>query len=255
MHEPTAYAAPQALRHALRALVLLGGAVLGWLVLSGGPAHADDVRHPSDAPMSAAHGQGEPPAHLVTDTLRRAPAATKRAVAPAAKAAPRPLRTAVDHVTTPIEPTLTRATTMAADRVDQTVRTVAAAVGPIARIASHEPGQAAQPSPATAVEPAKAHPHAGNHQLLQASATPESSAQLDALSTTQHAQGAATQQRHGPAPDHPATPGGSVNAPSAATGYLGGFLLSPVSLLSRRRLDDGARPAAGPAYPPGTSPG
>lgn len=270
-HVTAALAAPRVLRHARRALLLVGAAFAWWLLFSGGSAQAADASSVDSLPAPVVHAQPDPLGRTTqtvtrttatattaaTTTLRTAPHRLTDTVTRATSTAPEPVRSTIRTVTTALEPSLTKTTTAVADTLDHTVRTVQTAVQPTLDVATP---QAAPTATAMAETPAQlgiralrpVHPAASadRHQA-------PSYAVADTASTDHSAgpSGVPGSDRPGvPAgPSAPVLPG-TGSAPAGPLAALGGLLLLPTRALRRRRLLGRAVLRPDPVYPPGCSP-
>jgi hypothetical protein len=254
-----ALAAPTLLRHARRALLLLGAAFVWWLLFSGGPAQAaDSVPQPGPDPV----GVADQAAHSATEAARTAPHRVVHRAAHTDRTAPKPVREAVDATTASLEPRLTEATTEAADTVDravdrstQTVRPtlqdVTDAVAPVLDAAgapqsrptsstasTHRSAEATQPSSAPVVPAAVADSSYG--------ATP------DRIESVESPRGGLPTAPAAPAT--PIAPASSTSAGSVPAAALGGLLIFPPAVRRLRRSTGRRAPRLDPAYDPGCSP-
>jgi hypothetical protein len=264
-------AASAMLRHARRALLLLGGAFVWWLVfLSGGSAQADGHVTPSDDahPVRVTSAQLPTQPSDVTDkagkhltaaverttstvikTLRATPQTVTGAVETTTAYAPEPVRTTVVHLTDAVAPALTATTTTVADTVDRTVDAVVPLVDPILQVDQDAPetgatlsapghwtdqGRAPRPSDAAGATVVAA-------RTLSADARPDRPVG-DRSPTVPNP----------PAPAAPA-PAASGGAPdrSALVGLAA--IVLPAALRHRHGRRDDTVPA-GPAYQPDSSP-
>jgi hypothetical protein len=251
-----AFAAPRLLRHALRLLVLLGGTLVCWLLLTSAPAQADD----SDAsaghhPVASGVDAVDTTTHAAADELRDASPQAERALTRATRSAPQPVRATVTHVVTTVGPAISRTTNAVADAVDRTVATVHGLVDPVVAGTPAVGGPAAAPA---AVAVSK-HPASGGR--AHEASVPDASS-LTLLATTSSgsrsgsADGSQLEPTRGlPVPGEPTAPAGSWTGPSPASATLAGMLLLLFLLLRGRRVRDDADLPSGPVYPPGSSPG
>lgn len=254
-----ALAAPRLLRHARRALLLIGAAFAWWLLFSGGPAQADDG--------GAAHAVPDPVAPVtrttkaVTDTLRSAPHRVTDALTATTHRAPKPVRDTVDPVTAALEPSLTETTTTVADAVDGSVAHASDSVRPALQILT----AAVAPAPsAPAAQPLGATVSAVRDHRPAASASPPTDARRGALAGFADApagdrvapsEGPGDEAPTTPAvPAAPAVPGGGTTAPAGPLAALGGLLILPPAVRRRRLLGDRTTRPRDPAYSPGCSP-
>jgi len=263
--------APSALRHALRALVLLGGVVVCWLLLSGGPAQASDDG-PSPLVDQVADTATQPVRDVgtttdsVTQTLRALPTRTTDTVAAATKDAPAPVRTTVEALVEQVEPVLTATTSTVADTVDSSMHTTQAAVGQAVHVV-HSHQVAGTPAPSTssatrthaASRASQPHRSPARHVVRTAApATDVTFAHLPALSAAQVAPGGPAAPVRGPqresAPTVPVAPTAPTGG-SSPSAVLAGLILIPATARLRRRNHDDASLPTSPAYPPGSSPG
>ena len=194
------------LRHARRALLLVGGVFVWWLVfLAGGAAHADDTGGVGQSvvpPTTAVAGLVDTTTGTVTGALRSSPSQVTHTVDAATSGAPAPERLAVQSLTTTLEPGLSLTTTEVADVVDGTVAKVETLVVPVV---APRPAQASSRVASTQ----RAH-----HVHLRATRTaaPSASAVADhRASSTLSAAGptglASPYQDNGSAPGVPGAPG------------------------------------------------
>ena len=253
-----ALAAPRLLRHARRALLLIGAAFAWWLVFSGGPAQADD-----GGPAHQAVDPVDPITHVTkaaTDTLRGAPKRVTDAATATTRRAPKTVRDLVGTTTAVLEPRLTRTTTNVADAVDASVARTADSVPP-ALEAVPAPAVPA-PHAAAISQPRKASAPTTRHHRPAATAPavvlPDAALTFSGVPagdrvTDSEAPG------HGlpgipAAPAVPSAPSGSTGAPGGPLAALGGLLIVPPAVRRRRLL--GGRPSRrlDPAYTPGCSP-
>ena len=273
-----AQAQPSSLRFVLRLLVLAGAAVVWWLLISGGPAQADDARPRgqvstatvSQTVTSARVSQGTSgtlhrTVAVVTGPLRQGPTRTADLVDRSTAPAPAPLREAVRTIVGALEPTLTITTTHLADVVDRTATTVDGAVQPVLQATGLATGLQAQPThatPAATLVAAAAH-KIGRAHLAQAlsvsrqvaTATPlVSAAAVGADAVDRVVQGLGGTELPGLPSGHD-LPGAPSSGTVALAGMLAGLALLLPTLLRRRLSFDAAALLAGPAYPPGSSPG
>jgi hypothetical protein len=265
-HVTAALAAPQVLRHARRALLLLGTAFAWWLLFSGGPAHADGTS--SDQALTPVLQQaptgslGATTQQLVSrttttasTTIRTAPRRVTDTVTTVTRTAPEPVRTTVRTVTTALEPTLTATTTAVANSLDQTVQTV---VRPALDVVV--PEAATTPAPVAAA-PALRHVQAARHlHATHPAADRQDAASYDGrpgVVLDDAVDGAGTPTPDAPGvPSSPSTPvlPGTGSAPAGPLAALGGLLLLPPVARRRRRNCDSALLRPDPAYLPGCSP-
>src|SRR3954454_3896294 len=150
--------APSALRHALRGLVLLGGALVWWLFLSGGPAQASDDA-PAPVVSEVTQTVTEPLHHLgrvsdgVDHALRHVPARTSDALVETTTPAAAPVGTTVETLVVTTEPVLTATTSAVADTIDRSVRTAQPVVDQTVHVVLPDraaPGTSSAAVPATA---------------------------------------------------------------------------------------------------------
>jgi len=259
------------LRLLLRLLVLAGAAVVGWLVLSGGPVQAD-AEHSHGAGTTATvsqtvHGspvsQGTPGAlhrtvAVVTAPLRNGPRGAADVVDRSTAPAPRPVRTAVRSVVTALEPALTTTTTHVADLVDGAAATVDAVVDPVLQATGLQ-GQPSGATPSTS-HPAAVTPHV-RHDRLQVEAPVLASTHALAATAVAGAHAALQAARGFGDTRIPGLPAGHELPIPASTGtvllagLLAGLALLLPTLLRRRAAFGRDLLPLGPAYPPGSSPG
>jgi hypothetical protein len=251
----------RALRAALRALLLLGGTVAVWLLLSAAPAQADDVGsraagpvlpEPVAAAASATTGQVDKATRGVSDAVRRLPATTDEVTTEVTAPAPEPVRSSIAAVSAAVTPTLSEATTVVADTIDRASVTVQGVVEPLV-----EPSAVtAAPIRAAAVAD-KGLASAVSGHVIDAVSAP---APIDLGRSIADALGAVgagvwSDVSGLPVPDAPVLPS-SISTGSwsgAAIALLGLLLVLPV--MGRRRIGhDVAALPLGPAYPPGSSP-
>jgi hypothetical protein len=268
-------AASAAMRHARRALLVLGGAFVWWLVfLSGGSAQADDnaaqpddhdavvsalplPARPSHEPAKAGEdlkGYVRQATSTVTTTVRATPHTVTSTVEATTAAAPEPIRTTVAHLSEAVEPALTSTTTTLADTVERTVDAVGPVVDPVLQtLEPSAPGTSiALPRIATTHGPGLA----------------ETRGQLDPAPGTTTAAAPATASSEarpvGPADDHapvvPSPSAPSAPAPTTASGAQQGgafwtmaAIIAPATLRGRHGRRDDTVPT-GPAYEPDSSP-
>jgi hypothetical protein len=274
MQQPLAGpAAPRLFRHARRALLLLGAAFVWWLLLTGGPAQADeavdapassaDVAAQVDQAQAAATSQ-EAVEHVTATTtaaVRDVPRQVSQTVAAATRAAPEPVRVAADNLTATLEPALTKTTGAVADTVDHTVTTVVRPViDTVLQTAQTSTAQA--PAPTVGRAPVTA-PRAGifrPHHRTAPTGVAQQHAVTDAAAPGDHALGAAPSHAPGmPVAPVPGAPAGVVSsgASSPSSGplaALAGFVLVAPAVLPRRRSQGRADRGPDPAYSPGCSP-
>jgi hypothetical protein len=253
------------LRHARRALLLLGGAFVWWLMTAGAPAHAADGGHDpvlSDGVRHALTNQTtslERTTGAVSGTVRRAPATVSGRVDETTAAAPAPVREPVRHPTAVTMPVLDASTTVVADTVDRAVHTAHQVLDPVfdpvldPALVAVDGTAGATTSPVTnaAHDRGRTSTRGADHAALAPAAMSVDTATAPA---GEHA--VPTQQ---PARDR--LPSGSTPASAPTASWGGGsgpnsgvlWHLTPL-LASRRRLSahDSIRP--GPALPPGSSP-
>ena len=254
-----------ACRCARRALIVLGGAFVWWLFMSGA-AHADDGTSGSDVPArdavqrtsetdalptqrargaAAVRDALERTTGPVTDTLRTAPRRATTTLTTLTRNAPEPVGSTATQLTAAAEPRLTTTTTWVADTVDRTATVAGALLAPESRTTD-------RPAPQPLTSGVRA--GAGGRALPGPAPTAAAST---------YAGAGAVSPLPGPAPDRgvsgppvPETPA----TPTSGTGSShGGALLSGLILIApgptpRRRSWDDDTPGAGPAYPPGCSP-
>ncbi|HET6167553.1 MAG TPA: hypothetical protein VFE07_12055 [Marmoricola sp.] len=262
-----AHVAPALLRHARRALLLLGGAFVWWLLAAGSPAHAAD----SDGPSVADHSSSsrlvadgarsataktaeaaDDPAGTVSDALRVAPGRLSSDLDATTAAAPEPVRPTVRRLTTATSPILGSSATLLADTVDRTVHTVRQVVEPVLTV-----GTTGTAASATAATPPTAR---GMARASTPAAVRDIASSLDRGGAMTTPAGGRVVPDQKPTPRQ--LPSGSTpaSAPSGPSGSGGSgaclgvlWLLSPLlAPRRRRRADDPIRP--GPAFPPGCSP-
>lgn len=260
--------APALLRHARRALFLLGGAFVWWLLAAGTPAHAADT----DGPDAAAHssssqlvtdgarqvaeeatGSVDASAGTASDTVRVAPGRLSSGLDAATASSPEPVRATVRRLTTATSPVLESSTTLLADTIDRTVHTVHGVVDPVLTAA----GSTGTATAATASTPRTVHDAA--RTSTRPSVGDAATARAPGRAATAPSGGRVVPQQQ---PTQDRLPSGStpVSAPSGSSGNGGSgaclgvlWLLSPLlAPRRRRRADDSIRP--GPAFPPGCSP-
>ncbi|MGY2874247.1 hypothetical protein ACVW00_001437 [Marmoricola sp. URHA0025 HA25] len=256
----------------VRLLVLAGAAVVGWLLISGGPAQADDSgkTHPQVSDRTGARPALVPGVEVapglvgrtvaaVTTPLREAPEVATRAVDTVTAQAPAPVRQATQQLTQALEPTLAATTTQVADAVDQTAAGIdTTAVDPALQAAGLQatPAAAAQSVPA-AHEAARSHgdPAPARHARVALADS------QTAVPATVHLTAARPDPVAGAghpsvprAPDGPAVPiGSSSSGGGTATVLVGVAILAP-ALVRRRRVRRGDPLPSGPTYLPGCSP-
>lgn len=257
MERKPAFAVPRLLRHALRLLVLLGGTLVCWLLLSNAPAQADGSEDAAAGghPVVSGVDAVSTTTHPVADELRRTPPRVERTLRQATRSAPAPVRATVADVVATVEPTLARATDAAGGAVDRTVDTVATVVEPVVAATSRG-GVAAASTPLAEAE----HPAATGHRAHRTAApgTPFGAAPSVPSGDSRSVPSWGTQlesTRGLPGPDEPTSPAGSWSGPSGATATLAGMLLLLFLTLRGGRVRDDADLPSGPAYPPGSSPG
>lgn len=270
-HVTAALAAPHVLRHARRALLLLGAAFAWWLLFSGGSAHAAGASSGDSVPTPGANAQPGSLGRTIQDVLTRttgtatttlgtAPRQLTGTVTRATSTAPEPVRSTVRTVTTGLEPTLTATTTAVADTLDHTVRTVQTAVQPTVDAVTPQATPTSAPTATpVAAAPAQQGVRASRHADPNASAdrlqAPSHVVVDTATSRTVNRSAAPSDDAPGlpVAPSAPAMPG-TGSAPAGPLAALGGLLLLPTSALRRRRPLDRALLGPDPVYPPGCSP-
>lgn len=267
-------------RRLVRLLVLAGAAVVWWLLISGGPAHADDtgtdtVPAPDTTTAAVAPTPAESPAAQVppgrvedtvaaaTAPMRDLPQRTADTADRATAGLPESVRQTAAQATTTLEPTLASTTNGLADVVDQTATRVdTAVVDPVLQTTGLQATQPATTPPSSAANahtssrPAVVRTH--QRHLLEAgdtappavrhAALPDSSGADESTGAT----GQSNQKTPG-APDLPGAP--STSTVGGAVALLAGLAVLPPALLLRRRRHDGDVLPGGPAYPPGSSPG
>jgi hypothetical protein len=258
MDEQTEARVAQALlRHARRALLLLGGAFVWWLMTAGAPAHAADGGHHPVLPEGVRHALTNQTTSLdrttgaVSGTVRGAPGAVSARVDETTAAAPAPVREPVRHLAEAAMPVLVTSTTVVADTVDRTTHTAHQVLDPV--LAATD-GTAGATTPQTTQRT-----HDRGRTSTRAAAPGALPATVTSVDTaTARAGGHAVPT---PQPTRDRLPAGSTpaSAPTASSGggsgaYLGVlWLLSPLLSSRRRRpADDSIRP--GPAFPPGSPP-
>jgi hypothetical protein len=259
-------------RFVLRLLVLAGAGVVWWLLLSGGPAQADDSDSavvssatvsravPSARASEGTSGLLPGPVAVATGHLRQAPTQAADTLAATTTSAPAPVRATVHAVVAPLEPAVVTTTAHVADVLDRTAAAVDGVVAPVLQAPGVEaPPAAAATSRASSRTVVRKVRDAGRHgwtdagQITVAGATSASlAAGADAV--------AHVVKRLGDTP-LPRLPHGS-QLPVSATdglaplaGLLAGLALLLPVLLRRRLSFGGDALPAGPAYPPGSSPG
>jgi len=262
--------ASSALRYALRTLVLLGGVLVCWLLLSGGPAQASDggpapvVGQVAGAVTQPVHDLGTT-TDSVTQTLRALPSRTTGTVTTATKDAPAPVRTTVETLTDQVEPVLIVTTSTVADTVDRSVHTTQALVVQAVHAALPHTVQgppatsASRSTTATRVAAVHRHPSGARHAGHALATTSVGAiARSAATAPVELAPVGSAGQARGPhresAPSIPMAPSAPTGSSSPA-GVLAGLLLVPATLQLRRRSRGDADVPTGPAYPPGNSPG
>jgi hypothetical protein len=275
MNQPVAPTVSVVLRHARRALLLLGGAFVWWLlVLSGGSAQADDhtvqpidqpiehatdvsaLRTPTRAPEGAARTGHDltdtvhQATSRVTKTLRDTPHAVTSTVTSATAAAPQPVRTTTAHLTDALEPVLATTTTSLADTVDRTVDAAGPVVDPILQVVAPDTSQ-----PSNVVTALGAHAVGQLGGLQRGDTRPDAASPEVASSRTGPVRPITHRQPVVPSPSGPVVP-----APSSTGGSPDGSallavaaLIPPATVRRRRGCRDDALPV-GPAYPPDSSP-
>lgn len=261
-HQSEALVASAMLRHARRALLVFGGAVVWWLVfLSGGSAHADgQATHPGDGAVSTVQHvkaqvevRADRATSTATETIRSTPHRVTGAVKPTAAHAPEPVRTAIVRLTDALEPSLSAPATTLADTVDRTVDSVQAIVDPVLQATEADPATTSAPVAGTAP---RHHASASQPRVHAVStSTPASSTDQVATTRAQPAGQAPDREPGLPSPTSPALP-----TPSANGGSTNGSALLAVAALippATRRLRRGRRDdtvPSGPAYQPDSSP-
>jgi hypothetical protein len=264
-------AASAAMRHARRALLVLGGAFVWWLVfLSGGSAQADDnAAQPDDQhavvsalplPAQPSDGAAEARADLkdsvrhatstATGTLRATPHTVTSTVEATTAAAPQPIRTTVAHLTEALVPALSTTTTTLADTVDRTVD----AVEPVVQTL----GQGA-PETSSAL-PVLTGTHAADLAKVrgQLELAPASAPVATPTTASSQARPVRPAGEHAPVVPSPSAP--SAPAPTTTSGAQDGgafltmaALVAPATLRGRHGRRDDTVPT-GPAYEPDSSP-
>ena len=249
--------APMVLRHARRALLLLGAAFVWWLVFSGGPAQAD-TGSPEGPVATSPDAVLEHATTVATDVVRAAPRQLTDGVDRTVRPAPEPVRTAVRTVTAALEPTLSGTTTALADTVDRTVRQTVETVTPAVHAVTAAAETPAAPVPA-AVAPGAAKDRAApqpRRSPVATSARPDSPAPVVLDRSGDRAAQQPLDAPGTPAlPDAPAVPvAASDGAPTGAAAFLGALLLVPPALRRRALRPAGSGRRLDAAYPPGSSP-
>jgi hypothetical protein len=281
-------------RFLLRLLLLAGGAAIGWLLLSGGPAQADGAGHGSGH-AAAAGAPGAPgatgaPAHPVAETVSRAvgpavsqivastpvrvspgtvhattkavtqplrdlPASTTAVVQTVTASAPEPVRSTTRQlVATAVEPVLAVPSEHVADALDRTAATADAVVDPVLQVAGAE----SPPGPPTPTGHTETAPDLQHAPPAATSAANTSETARSTIGTVDHDRPTTDS---GPAPERPVTPAApdtpaAPGSPSAAgTAGMLAFALLPAPALLRRRVRAADDPLpAGPACGPDSSP-
>lgn len=266
-------AAQTLLRCARRALLLLAGAFVWWLLSITG-AHADDgagqaakdvtaslqgAQADHDSPRSGAPTDGavaklretaDDTTRPVTAALRTVPKRATTAVAGATGTAPTPVRTTVTTLTTTLEPTLTATTTALADTVDRTVETATTTL-------ANSLGTNAQ-----AATDIVAVPHTGvqarDHDAGRTTSS-RTSARTASTPAVSLRQGTARPAHEQPVRDDVPTSGTPTATSTGSTGSGGTACLGILWLISpllprTRRVRDNATVPSGPASGPGCSP-
>lgn len=273
----------------VRLLVLGGAAIVWWLLISGGPAQADDtgsgVLAVPDATTAAAVPAPASPAvdsavqvtpgvvhqtvTTVTTPLRDLPRQTAATVSQATSTSPEPVRQATQQLTATLEPTLASTTNTLADAVDQAATRVdGTVVDPVLQNTGLEATPAATTTSDTdaVATAATATPTTLHRDLAKTAQHRRSVARDAALPITHHAisvassrvdVSAAVEQRSNQnSPSAPNPPGAPTSTSTgAAAAVLAGLAVLVPALLQRRRGHVGDPLPAGPAYPPGSSPG
>jgi hypothetical protein len=235
--------------------------VVCWLLLSSAPAQADgsddapraDASTTKSEPAPRATAMVEKTTRAVTDTLRETPRRATHSRTHTTRSAPAPVRSTVADLTRAVEPTLVRTTDALAGSVDRTVTTVRSVVDPIV-VATGLDAVGSAPVPVASPTHDGVTTVRGTGWL--ASDVSSSSAVVDAAAGGAADRSAAFATSRGvPAPHEPSVPAGSWSGPSGASATLAGMLLVLFLMLRGRRLRVDADLPAGPAYPPGSSPG
>ena len=246
------------LRHARRALLLLGAAFVWWLLFSGGPAQADSGSSSAAPVVTSPDALLEHATTVSTDAVRAAPRQLTEGLDRAVRPAPEPVRTTVQTLTTTLEPTLSGSSAALADTVDQTVRQTVETVTPTLHAVT-----AAAETPVAPVRVAATAVAAKNqaaHHPRQPRIAPSQRSDGPAPVALDRSAVRATQQPLDapgtPAvPDAPAAPGAANGgAPTGPAAFLGGLLVVPPALRRRSLRPAGSGRPLDAAYPPGSSP-
>lgn len=245
---------PAVIRRLVRALVLVGGAVVWWLLFSGGAAHADGAEvggQEHSVTASAQQDALDPAVHALTDTVRRLPGTVDDTVDRATKQSPEPVRTTVVDVTIVVDPVLSGTATSVADVAEEALRTGHQAVDELVTAVPATSTPATRTSSVAESRPGHQAPRRQWSTSASAVAavpghTPTESVATDAPETPDPGQG--------DAPVSPVLPGGSVSAPFAPGAELLTLALLAPPVVRRRRTTPDAGAPRGPAYQPGTSP-
>ena len=254
------------LRAVLRTVLVLGGAVVAWLLLTAAPAEADDAAGVAAAEELTAVAAPDVPEARATDvtapvekstdgvgdTVRAAPNRTDEALATAA--VPAPIRKTVGQVSSALAPTLTSATTTIADTVDQTSAAVQGAVGPVLTTLGAVPGSS---SMIRLVEDTGASLGPVDRLMPRVDLDPLTIGLDQARSIAADVVGSLglDDLRGGlPLPDAPVLPGSSSGGISGAAAALAALFLVLPFAGRRRVLRHRTQLPLGPAYPPGSSP-
>jgi hypothetical protein len=255
-----ALAAPRLLRHARRALLLIGAAFVWWLLFSGGAAQADDAgtAPPKLDPVAPVTQT----THAATDTVRTAPRRVSRAVKATTRTAPEPVVDVIDSLTATLESPLSRTTGSVADRIDGTVARTAETVRPTladvtdavtTKLPATPVAQPRQTVPAPAAHHGQKAPSVGASTPSPASAAALVDGQAESLFGPADAPAGGTPGTPS-APVTPAVPGGSTSAPSGPLAALGSLLIVPPAVRRHRLLRGRSARRLDPAYTPGCSP-
>jgi hypothetical protein len=257
-------------------VVLLGGAVAAWLLLSAAPAQADDAQDPARAaqataapPASVGNDSRRPAPALpapvtavvtatetglekttrtVSDAVRSLPATTEQVTTDVTAAAPEPVRSSVATVSTAVTPTLASATEAIADTVDHTSTAVQGALEPLAAPAD------ASAVPVRAMGNGSVAGVRGHLADVVPRPAPVELGRAIVAELGHVGNGVWNDVAGLPVPHAPVLPSSATGSWSGPVVVLFGLLLV-LPLVSRRRIGrDVALLPLGPAYPPGSSP-
>jgi hypothetical protein len=262
MEQQASSLAATLLRHARRALLLVGAVFVWWLVfLAGGAAHADGAGAAGSTdqvgPAAQVVGVVDADAAATTASLRTTPPHVTHTLTAVTGHAPAPVAPTAQKLVTELEPSLSFTTDKVGDAVDVTVARTDAVVTPTLAPVLAPTGRSTTSSP---VSPA---PRA--HRLQRSVPTPAVQRPVNLPRASESIASTADRapvdpQGGGPVsgfpggPGAPGMPGGSSAGGAGSAASLAGLFVMLPGVRRMRGAPDAARVLGGPAFPPGSSP-